>query len=166
MTIDSFSGKYHFLSNFYPCTIVYEGITYPSTEHAYQAAKTLETETRGYIATLKTPGLAKKAGRLVNMRQDWESAKYKVMYEVCSIKFQDSELRKKLVDTAPCDLIEWNTWHDNTWGICRCKKCPGKGQNLLGRVLMEIRGDIKLCNFLRNSMNDEFLGPWSHIKLF
>ena len=42
--INEFQGKYRFLSNFYPCDIVYEGIQYPSTEHAYQAAKTLDTE--------------------------------------------------------------------------------------------------------------------------
>lgn len=151
--IDSFSGKYHFLSNFHPIRIEWEGIEYPSAEHAYQAGKTLEQEFRVKISTLATPRLAKKAGKIVPLRPDWEPVKYKVMYQVCSIKFKDPELRQKLLDTSPHDLIEGNTWHDNIWGVCTCRKCPGKGQNLLGRVLMEIRNDIKLTNLLHENQS-------------
>jgi len=46
-TINTFRGKYRFLSNFYYAEVNYEGIRYPTVEHAYQAAKTLSTDIRG-----------------------------------------------------------------------------------------------------------------------
>jgi len=38
--ITSFQGEYRFLSNFWPCHIVRDGLVYPSLEHAYAASKT------------------------------------------------------------------------------------------------------------------------------
>lgn len=148
--IDQFKGKYEFLSNFYPCVIEYEGIIYPSTEHAYQASKTLNVEFRRLISEMPTPGKAKKAGKIIEVREDWNKIKYKVMYEVCSKKFQIPELRQKLLDTGSSELVEGNWWHDNTWGVCGCEKCPGVGHNFLGRVLMVIRNDIILSNLFNN----------------
>src|SRR4051794_10492805 len=68
--IDSFQGEYRFLSNFWPAEVVYEGVTYPSVEHAYQAAKTLSIEERKRIASLPTPGEAKKEGQKLIKRPD------------------------------------------------------------------------------------------------
>lgn len=146
--IGKFEGKYKFLSNFYPCKIIYEGIEYPSTEHAYQAAKTLNREHRQMIAELPTPGKAKKAGRVVDIREDWNDVKFQVMYDICKLKFIQPEFKQRLLETGDAYLIEGNWWHDNTWGICGCKKCPGTGLNLLGKVLMQIRADIKMTQIL------------------
>lgn len=68
--IDSFSGEYDFLSNFYSQEITYDGIKYPTNEHAFQAAKTLDLAKRQAIAKLATPGQAKRAGRKVLLRSD------------------------------------------------------------------------------------------------
>ena len=65
-----FQGEYRFLSNFYPATVVYEGITYPDSEHAYQSAKTLDMNERRKIAALATPALAKRAGEALVYRLD------------------------------------------------------------------------------------------------
>jgi predicted NAD-dependent protein-ADP-ribosyltransferase YbiA (DUF1768 family) len=81
--IDSFRGKYRFLSNFWPCKVVYEGLTYPSSEAAYQAAKTTNSYLREQMFTNIKPGDAKRAGRKVAVRPVWEDVKLHVMYEIC-----------------------------------------------------------------------------------
>lgn len=135
--IESFKGEYRFLSNFWPCEIEWEGIKYPSTENAYQAAKTLDLSDRQKIASMK-PGEAKKFGRKVRMREDWDEIKLKVMEDINRIKFTSSrELEKKLVLTNGQELIEGNNWNDTFWGVCK-----GKGQNNLGKILMKIRNDL------------------------
>ena len=80
--IDSFNGEYYFLSNYYHSPIVFEGIHYPTVEHAFQAAKTLNNNKRLEIARMRTPGEAKKAGRTVSLRPDWEKIKFDLMFEV------------------------------------------------------------------------------------
>lgn len=136
--IDSFSGDYRFLSNFYPCDVEYEGIIYKSTEAAYQAAKTLDGHERIFISQL-TPGKAKKFGSKLALRKGWDDMKIGVMMELLQKKFRDPNLLRKLLLTRGQELIEGNTWHDNFWGSCTCKGCGNKGQNILGRLLMEVR---------------------------
>lgn len=139
--IDNFWGQHRFLSNFYPCVINYEGIIYPSTEHAYQAAKVLDTSTRYDISLMSTPGQAKKAGRIVKLREDWEHIKVSVMNTILCQKFQDDQLAQKLVETYPHELVEGNTWGDRFWGVCN-----GEGQNMLGVLLMQIRNQKRFTN--------------------
>ena len=130
----TFSGQNRFLSNFYPCAISYEGTEYPSTEHAYQAAKTLEPWLRSRIADALTPSIAKSMGRQIALRGDWEVVRNEVMYQVCLLKFSDPKLKSKLLATGDRYLEEGNTWGDHYWGVCR-----GRGENHLGRTLMLIR---------------------------
>jgi ribA/ribD-fused uncharacterized protein len=138
--IDSFQGEYRFLSNFHPAQTVFEGITYPTSEHAYQAAKSLDPADRRRIATLPTPAEAKRAGRaLPNIRADWEQAKFDVMERVVRDKFtRNVELREKLLATGDAELIEGNTWGDRVWGVYE-----GQGENHLGRILMKVRAQLR-----------------------
>lgn len=148
--IDNFMGEYRWLSNFHLCDILYEGILYPSTEHAYQAAKSLYIETRKLFSKDTKPnawnetvlgpwrpltcGEAKRKGRKILIRDDWEQIKLKVMFDINIEKYKDDYLSDKLVDTRGCELIEGNTWKDTYWGVCN-----GVGQNNLGKILMQIR---------------------------
>jgi N-glycosidase YbiA len=132
--IDSFSGRYRFLSNFFPCSVEYEGMPYPSTEHAYQAAKTTSSGLRFVLFTHGTPGEAKKRGRGVPLRPDWEQIKLSVMLELLRKKFSNPELRDMLLATGDAELIEGNTWGDRFWGVCN-----GVGENHLGKLLMQVR---------------------------
>lgn len=136
--IESFSGEYRFLSNFYPAEVDLDGKTYPTLEHAYQAAKTLSLEQRELIRRAGTPGKAKKMGRQVTLREDWEKIKIGVMRELLRRKFQDRVLRAEIVATGDAKLVESNTWRDFFWGVYQ-----GKGENWLGRLLMEIREEIR-----------------------
>jgi len=151
-TIDRFSDKYFFLSNFYPflgnhpiapvLNIKYDGITYPTSEHAFQAAKTFSTEAREVIARCTSPGQAKRMGRVVPLRKDWETARIHVMDNILWIKFEEPKLNKKLLKTEGYDLIEGNTWHDTFWGRCYCEKHKGRGENWLGKLLMQLRDEF------------------------
>lgn len=138
MVIDSFTCEYRFLSNFWPATVEHEGIVYPSVEHAYQAAKTHDTAERRRIAALKSAGQAKRAGRGLRIRSDWESVKVGVMTELVRQKFtNDAELRERLLATVDFELVEGNSWNDQFWGVCR-----GVGKNWLGRILMLVRAEL------------------------
>lgn len=139
--IDKFDGEYEFLSNFYYSPIKFEGIEYPTVEHYFQAMKSLSQEEREKIALCETPGRAKRMGRKVNLRPDWEEVKESYMYIGLGLKFATySDLRQKLVDTYPEYLCEGTTWHDNIWGNCSCPRCINiQGQNKLGKLLMKVR---------------------------
>ena len=142
--IIEFEDKYAFLSNFYPSTFTHDGITYPTNEHFFQAMKTLDIDERKAIAAAETPGKAKRMGRQVQLRLDWEKVKLHYMELGLKLKFQDPELAKKLIETGDEELIEGNWWHDNTWGSCYCVKCSRiAGRNLLGMLLMELRKELQ-----------------------
>lgn len=144
--INNFSEKHFFLSNFYNCYLTYEGVVFCSTEAAFQAAKTLDISERERIARL-SPSDAKKAGRKLAIRPDWEDVKDKVMYDVCLAKFTQNDslrLKERLFATGDEELVEGNTWHDNCWGDCSCEKCKNiKGENRLGKILMKIREELR-----------------------
>ena len=133
-TIDKFKNEHEFLSNFYPSPITIEDIMYPTVEHAFQAAKTLDPTERQKIANLTTPAKAKAAGRKVQLREGWNEIRTTIMREIIEIKFTNPTLMTLLQNTGEATLIEGNTWNDTFWGVCR-----GKGQNWLGKILMETR---------------------------
>lgn len=137
--IDRFTGKYIFLSNFhFPCYVYFEGRYYKSSEHAFQAAKTLDEVERDRIAQSPTPYKAKRLGRKVKLRNDWDQVKLDVMEKILRNKFTDKNLKHALLETGDAELIEGNTWGDTYWGVCR-----GKGQNHLGKLLMKIRDELR-----------------------
>ena len=142
--IDCFDGHWAFLSNFYWNEIKFEGITYPTNEHFFQAMKTLDINERRAIANCRTPGQAKRMGRRVALRPDWEVVKESVMLEGLCLKFADEQLADWLLETGDEELVEGTTWHDNEWGNCSCPKCAHiEGRNKLGRLLMIVRDMIK-----------------------
>ena len=135
--IDSFSGEYRFLSNFFVFPISWQGFRWPSIEHAYQAAKTYDNDTHIQILNAGSPGKAKRIGRTVKLRSDWEDVKLGIMLELVVLKFVGTELQSRLVNTRPHELVEGNTWNDTYWGVCR-----GIGENHLGKILMDVRDNM------------------------
>ena len=136
--IDSFTGEYSFLSNFYVSPFVHGGINYLTVEHAFQAAKTTDPDEQIRVASATTPGEAKKLGRKVKLRSDWESVKFRIMEDLLRIKFtSDHYLALQLIATGNQELVEGNSWGDRVWGTVN-----GKGQNHLGKLLMKIRSEL------------------------
>lgn len=141
--IDCFDGEYAFLSNFYEHPIEINGVTYKSTEHAFQAMKATNKADHDLIVNAQTPGQAKRLGKKIQLRSDWEDIKYIVMQDILRIKFASPELGQLLMATGDAILIEGNTWHDNLWGNCTCPRCADKvGKNWLGNILMGVRQDL------------------------
>ena len=143
--IDKFDGEYAFLSNFYelPKMITDDCyIAYPTVEHYFQAAKTNNISMRKAISIMDSPGKAKRAGRKLDLRYDWEEIKVNVMRQALAQKFADPVLAQKLMATEG-ELIEGNTWCDNFWGSCSCERCKNiEGKNMLGKLLMELREEL------------------------
>jgi len=134
--IDKFDGEFDFLSNFFELShpVIFNGIKFFTVENAFQAAKTLDKEIQLKFVDL-TPGQAKRFGRKVLLRKDWEKVKEEIMFDLIFQKFsKSSTLKNLLIQTFPEELIEGNYWHDTFWGICE-----GVGENKLGNILMDIR---------------------------
>ena len=144
-TINSFKDEYKKFSNFHPVVILYEGRNYPSVEHAYVAAKTKDEMFRKKVSELQEneAGIAKHMGRKIKLRKNWELIKYSLMKRFLYQKFTRDKFKSLLLSTGNSYIEEGNYWHDNYWGNCYCKKCEKiEGKNKLGKLLMEIRGNI------------------------
>ena len=137
--IGSFTGKYNYLSNFYPCEVELDGEIYQSTEHAFQAAKTDNPDSRKKIRDCGYAGQAKRLGRAVSCRSDWDDVRINIMTDLVRQKFtKHLDLQEKLLETGNRKLVEGN-WHGDTfWGTC-----GGHGENYLGKILMEIREELR-----------------------
>lgn len=141
----AFTGENRFLSNFAAVRIDFDGESYPSVEHAYQAAKTLDYSRRRRIRDAASAGEAKKLGRIVPLRPDWDRIKLDYMEDFLRQKFAQEPFRTQLLRTGDAELIEGNYWGDTFWGVYR-----GEGENHLGRLLMMIRTELlALCEFCK-----------------
>jgi len=134
LEIRNFSGGNGFLSNFSASPITVDGKVYPTVEHAFQAHKTVDPEWRERIRTAPTPGAAKRLGRKCPRVSNWDTERVNAMRYFLQLKFQEPGLRDRLLATGDAILIEGNTWGDTFWGVC-----GGVGENMLGKLLMEIR---------------------------
>lgn len=136
--IEHFVGDYRFLSNFFAAGVELDGVIYPSTEHAFQAAKTIDPAERAMVCSCRSPAEAKKAGRRVAMRADWLRVRVGVMEALVRQKFtRNLGLASLLLQTGDAELVEGNHWEDRFWGVCR-----GEGENWLGRILMKVRAEL------------------------
>lgn len=140
-TIDSFRGEYYFLSNFFPAEVTYNGLTYQNNEAAFQAQKTYSKEERIKFTTLE-PRDAKRRGRRVRLRKDWEQVKDRIMEEIVRAKFsQNEELKEQFLATGDAQLVEGNRWNDRYLGV---DIRSGVGENHLGKILMKVRSELRL----------------------
>ena len=140
--ISQFRGEFRFLSNFFPATVVMDGLRFTDTEAAFQSQKEPD---KAHMFEGLDPATTKAMGRKANLREDWDEVKNDVMRRVVRLKFeQNTDLRKRLIDTGDVVLIEGNNWHDNYWGACTCEGCERKkGKNMLGNILMELRSEFQ-----------------------
>lgn len=131
-----FRDEYAFLSSMYMCNVEYNGVVYPSAENAFQAAKCVSEEDKKIFRTC-TPVQAKRLGRRVQLRPDWNKERVHVMLHIVYNKFsQNVELKQKLLNiTEP--IIEENTWNDTFWGVCN-----NVGQNMLGKILTFVKNKL------------------------
>jgi N-glycosidase YbiA len=134
--IAELTGEFRYLSNFWTCFIKYEGITYPSVENAYQAAKCKNPKDREKFTKIKSSE-AKRLGRIVEIRDGWNAIRISIMYDLLKQKFSSDPLKWMLASTQQEEIQEGNWWGDTFWGTVN-----GKGENHLGKLLMRVRDEI------------------------
>jgi predicted NAD-dependent protein-ADP-ribosyltransferase YbiA (DUF1768 family)/hypoxanthine phosphoribosyltransferase len=161
--------RHTFLSNFHPVPVQYGGKEYPTVEHAYQAQKfTSRAErdlppivleeindtlrARGHTVSVAhsdvftdpglSPGNVKVVADILRKHgyadEDWNQRRIVLMAELLLEKFKHPELAEMLLKTGDKYLVEGNTWNDVSWGVS-----GGRGRNLLGVMLMEIRDSLR-----------------------
>lgn len=136
--IKEFKNKYFFLSNFFEAPVTYDGLTFQNNESAFQSKKCCSREEQTKFVSLN-PSEAKRLGRRVLLREDWEKIKDKVMYDIVYAKFsQNPDLKEMLLATGDAYLEEGNTWGDKYWGTV-----DGVGRNQLGKTLMSVRERLR-----------------------
>lgn len=135
--IRSFTGEYRWLSNFWPVTVTFDGQSYKSVEHAYQAAKSLDPKVRKRIQRAGTAADAKRLGSKITLRSDWERVKDLVMILLVRRKFAHPHLRELLIATDDVPLIHGNDHGDTYWGTYR-----SNGLNRLGEILTYVRKEL------------------------
>lgn len=152
--IFGFFEQFRFLSNFHNCDVLWNGYIWPSSEHAYMASKCKNVSYRETlegspfydgkpikeILAMKSSQV-KSWGQTVELREDWSNVKNNIMHSICLDKFtRNLDLKQKLLDTGERLLIEANSWGDSWWGFDVAKN---KGENHLGKILMDIREKVK-----------------------
>lgn len=143
--IDRFRGEFFFLSNVTPAVTPHRGRLFPTSEHAYMAARTDDPEVVAKIAATSDPVVVQQIGRSAALVSGWNRVRFVVMEEIVAAKFiHNPELAEKLIATTGSLLVEGNDWHDQIWGSCRCPDHASiPGDNALGVILMTTRMRLK-----------------------
>jgi len=127
------------MSNFALYSVEMDGQIWSTSEHYYQAQKTTDFVLQEEIRQTPCPGDSKRLGAKLPIRPDWNEVKDDVMRRVVKAKFeQHPDLKEMLLGTGDAVLIE-HTENDRYWG----DGGNGKGKNMLGKILMEVREQCK-----------------------
>ena len=137
-----FFGKYGFLSGFCRCTlkIEWKGEIFDFTciDEAYNARRTFDIDVQKTFQSIG-PREATRKARDMKRRPGWRSARVEIMTNLVREKFRQNEgLAILLLNTGDAHLENTNRWGDKFWGVC-----DGEGQNNLGKILMEVRDEMK-----------------------
>lgn len=138
--IKEFQDEFRWLSNFWLVDIKYKDKIFMSVEHAYMAQKNTSDVWQSFCIKEADPKIIKNLSYEIKLRSDWEREKVDIMEEILYIKFQNLELRQKLIETKNELLEEGNDWGDTFWGV---DLDTGNGENILGKLIMKIRDEIK-----------------------
>ena len=137
----SAADEYGEFSNFAEYSVTIKKKRWPTSEHYFQAQKFKDKKDQEAIRKANSPMLAARMGRdrKRNLRRDWESSKVNVMREAVLSKFtQHEDLRELLLSTGDARIVE-HTENDDYWG----DGGNGRGKNMLGRILMDVRQTVR-----------------------
>ena len=139
--IYEFRGNFNWLSNFYPCKVIYKDNEFNSVEQAYMFAKNDTSGDWLNFCLNNSPAMCKAQSKLIKIRDDWDSVKLKIMEDLLFQKFNQEPFKTKLIETGNRNIVEGNFWGDIFWGV-NLKVNPNYGENHLGRIIMKIREKI------------------------
>ena len=154
--IKELRNEYYFLSNMYECPIVWKGVTFKSSETLFQMFKCKNIDDMSKFQKLN--GFqAKKLGRKIEMRPDWNEVRIKYMEFVLKLKFdQNLDLRERLMRTEGKIEENNNNWNDTFWGITN-----GKGENHLGKLLYKLREEYIAATPEGKKLNEARRKTWN-----
>jgi N-glycosidase YbiA len=148
--------QFGFLSHFHASPILLDGELWPTVEHYYQAQKSEDSAYRAAIRAALRPGMAKRlaahpaAPRRISRdswfrrnatlpRPDWPEIRLHIMRRADRAKYlQNADLMALLIATGDAELVE-DSPGEPFWGTGP----DGMGANWAGRILEEIRGDLR-----------------------
>ena len=131
-----FKGASHSLSNWAPCNLMYQGMKFTSVEQAYfhrLLTEHGEHQLATQILKLENASDIKTVGESVNVSDGWKKKRADILMDIMSTKFQLPTFQDELLATYPNELH--HNVASNYWGI----GLKRQGQNITGRILMEIR---------------------------
>lgn len=131
-------GEAAWLRSDYRQDIVVGGITFPTLEHAYQAAKTKDKKVKQQIADTDSVSEARKIGRACKMQEDFD--RQSVMEKLQRLKFSDKELGLQLANTGSDEIVMEG--YNDFWGTGD----SGNGQNIMGEILETIRSEVQFVH--------------------
>ncbi len=134
------------LDNWYPCQIRMGQFTFPTAENAFQATRFTDPDMQYKFQYMPASEAAYRGPRFRTTRRNWQADRYDIMYGILKLKFSDPELASTLVSTDG-DILIGNTRHENDWGSCQCARCAGRGSNNLGKLLMQLRKELRARNY-------------------
>lgn len=138
--IKEFKGEHRWLSNFAPCYVELDGQMYLSVEHAYQSSKSDDPNWKEQCTLETNPVEIKRQSKNIILRKDWDDVKDDIMMKCLIEKYDQEPYKQRLLDTKNEEIQEGNWWGDEYWGV---SLKTGKGQNKLGKMIMEIRKELK-----------------------
>lgn len=127
-------------SNFHHSPFSLDGVDWKTVEHYFQAQKTLKESDKEMIRGLSSPKEAKKIGKKVTLRSDWDQIKIGVMTKAIRAKFSQSEALKGLLLSTGSKELREHTGRDKFWGDGGGN---GRGRNELGKILMKVRVELR-----------------------
>ena len=126
--------------------IIWNGIVFPSVEHAYVANKFKDPAKWRQIASMPHPGQVKRYGRETPLEvENWDVVKGPILYELCCQKWQKEPWRSLLLEYKGT-LVEFNNWNDTYYGVSIDNYGaikPKGGFNNLGKILMQIQDCLR-----------------------
>jgi ribA/ribD-fused uncharacterized protein len=134
-------GENGWMSNFFPARIEIDGVKYITIEHYYQSKKAKTIRYEAWIANAPTPYLAAVAGRALRADRDeidlkwWEENKVDIMRRALRTKFKQHPDLARLLDMTGDAVLHEDSPTDKFWGK--------KGKDMLGKLLMEIRDELR-----------------------
>ncbi len=140
--IDFYERDLYVLSNFSSHMVVYGGVTYQTSEHAYHCQRFFGQP--AIQAEIRSTTSAHDAFRLAQSKRhwqdpDWNDRKRKTMRSILFAKADQHEyVRRKLLGTGSQQLVE-GSWRDSYWGIGESED----GDNWMGKLWMEVREELR-----------------------
>ena len=137
-----YEQDFYVLSNFSAFTLQWKGFRFDTSEAAYHYEKFEGTDSEVQSMILEAPS-AHQAFKIAESqkmfrRQDWDAVKVGIMRDILRAKAEQHEyVRRKLLATGDRELVE-DSWRDDFWGWG-----PNHdGQNMLGKLWMEVRAEL------------------------